>query len=396
MAAVAVLGLTLAACSSGSSGTTAAPSATKAGTLKACPADTQGAPGGAGGGAGASLPAGVTPPAGADAGGTGGMSIPVAKTIKKTDTSTSTVLNVDSDPQIQCGKTTLTSTKDVVYSSPTLSSGKKVELKLDVLTPTTSGTKPLVVYMSGGGFSMSTKSAALDRRTYLAEAGYTVVSIEYRTVNNGATYVQGVQDVRSAVRYLRAHAAEYNINPAKVAVWGESAGGYLAAMTGVTNGVAKFNVGDNLDQSSDVQGVIDEFGPSDITKVAADYDEAAKVANDAAGGSLAKWIFGPNSKNKLTDDPKAAAPASPLTYVDAKDPAFILFHGSADALVSPSQTLILSDKLKAAGVDSTRYVVTGAGHGDLTVPGATGNTKLWTTTGVVDKMVDFLDKQLAS
>jgi acetyl esterase/lipase len=144
----------------------------------------------------------------------------------------------------------------------------------------------------------------------VAEQGYVVASIQYRTTTDGATYKDAVEDVKSAIRYLRAHAAQYDINASKVAVWGQSAGGYLAAMTGTTNGDTQFNAGANLDQSSDVQAVVDEFGPSDLTRLAADYDTATQQENYAPGNALAQWVFGPGTKKSILDDPGAAAAAA--------------------------------------------------------------------------------------
>jgi acetyl esterase/lipase len=101
-----------------------------------------------------------------------------------------------------------------------------------------------------------------------------VASIDYRTASDGATYKDAISDVKSAIRYLRAHSDRYGIDPNKVAVWGQSAGGYLAAMTGVTNALEQFEGDGNLGQSSVVQAVVDEFGASDLSKVASDYDPA--------------------------------------------------------------------------------------------------------------------------
>ena len=95
--------------------------------------------------------------------------------------------------------------------------------------PKTLGIKPLVVYIPGGGFVLADRTANLNQRTYVAEQGYVVVSITYRTVLNGATWRDSLVDVKSAIRYLRAHADQYCINVDEVAVWGQSAGGYLAA-----------------------------------------------------------------------------------------------------------------------------------------------------------------------
>jgi acetyl esterase/lipase len=389
LAAAAVLGGTLAACSSGKSTSAGAASSATSQTSSACPSSSPGGPGGIPSGAGGAGTGTGAPGPGAG----GGVSIPMAKTIASSDTSTSTVID-GSGAQIQCGKMQLTSYSDILYDTPT-SAGKQVPLKLDLQVPKTSGKKPLVVYITGGGFVSAAKAGNLDQRTYVAEQGYVVASIEYRTVTSGATYKDSVADVKSAIRYLRAHAAQYGIDPNEVAVWGQSAGGYLAAMTGVTNGLAQFEDGGNPGQSSTVQAVVDEFGPSDIAKVAADYDVAAQQANYVAGNSLAQFVIGIGTKLSVTADPAADAAASPLTYVTASSPPFVLLHGSADQLVSPSQTLILHNALRARGVDSTRYVVKGANHGDLSFMGGDPNAaKQWSSQQVMGDIVSFLGKHL--
>jgi hypothetical protein len=106
--------------------------------------------------------------------------IPMAKTVKPSDVSSSTVINPTGAP-IRCGTTKITSYSDVVYSTPT-TNGTKADLKLDIQRPTTSGKKPLVIYITGGGFVRADKTANLDQRTYVAEQGYVVASIQYRTV----------------------------------------------------------------------------------------------------------------------------------------------------------------------------------------------------------------------
>jgi acetyl esterase/lipase len=372
LATAGVVGIALVACSSGTS--TSSGTSSNAAPQGSCPNSPPAPPGGRPGAPG------------------GAPNIPIAKTVAPSDTSTSTVID-GSGPQIQCGRTQLTTYSDVLYDTPT-SAGKQVPLKLDLQVPKTPGPKPLVVYITGGGFMLANKSGNLEQRTYLAEQGYVVASIEYRTVANGALYSDSIADVKSAIRYLRAHADQYGINTGQVAVWGQSAGGYLAAMTGVTNGSGQFEDSGNPGQSSTVQAVVDEFGPSDVSKLADDFDTAAQQANYAPGNSFAQFVFGPDTKLSVKDDPAAAA--SPLTYVAPSSPPFVLLHGSADQLVSPSQTLILHNALRAKGVDSTRYVVTGANHGHMTFMGGDPNAaKLWSSQQVVGHIVDFLNKHLA-
>ena len=340
------------------------------------------------------MPTGGT--AGAAGGGAGGISIPVAKTIKPSDTSKS-IVYTPSGPQIKCGQLQLATYDNLVYATPTMN-GKQISLKLDLQVPKTAGKKPLVIYITGGGFDIDDKTANLDQRTYVADQNYVVASIEYRTVPEGATYKQTVSDVKSAVRYLRAHAGQYGIDSSKVAVWGQSAGGYLASMAGVTNGDKQFVSGGNLNESSEVQAVVDEFGPSDLSKVAADYDTAAQQGNYAVGNSLAQFVFGKAGKElSVVDDPFVEELSDPITYVSSASAPFILLQGSKDQLVSPSQTLILFNALRAKGIDATRYVLTGANHGDLTVPGISASKALpWSTKQTMSYIVSFLNKHLGS
>lgn len=376
VAVTVAAGLTLVACSSGgssSAGSTSSPGAKTA----ACPTGTSAAVAGT--------------PTAMPSGNAGGIA--AAKTIKKSDTSTSTVID-PKGAQIRCATSGVTTTHDITYSSPTANGGKS-DLKLDIQVPTsTSGKKPLVVYLTGGGFVMADRTANLSQRTYVADQGYVVASIQYRTTKDGATYKDAVADVKSAIRYLRSNADKYSIDPDQVAVWGQSAGGYLAAMTGATNGEKSFDVGADLDQSSEVQGVVDEFGPADLSKLAADYDTAAQKANYAPGNSAAQWVYGPGTKKSIADRTSEVAAADPATHITSKTAPFVLFHGSADTLVSPSETLNLQTALRPKGIDSTRYVLTGAGHGDLSFTGDTSAGLPWSTQETMGHIVDFLGQHL--
>jgi acetyl esterase/lipase len=315
---------------------------------------------------------------------------PMAASVAPSDTSTSIVIQPDRNDQIQCGKTPIRTVDDVVYAAPKLSNGKSTSLKMDILIPEPARKRTLVVYVPGGGFVVAAKESALNLRTYVAEAGFVVASVQYRTTRDGATYRDGIEDIKAAIRYLRANADTYAIDAAAVAVWGESAGGYLAAMVGVTNRNSAFEAGADLNQSSDVQGVIDDFGASDISKIAADFDAVTQHAIYANEG-LVQYIGKAPDANRL-DSGIATTAANPLTYIQAKAPPFLIFHGNQDKLVSPSQTLILHDALVARGSGSTRYVVDGAAHGDLSFLGDTQSGLLWSTNKVMNLIVDFLNR----
>jgi acetyl esterase/lipase len=309
---------------------------------------------------------------------------PMATSIAPGDTTSSVIMRPDSTRQITCGKVAPTVFSDIAFAHPTLSNGKSSELKLDILVPQPGKTRPLVLYVTGGGFSRAPKEAALNLRTYVAEAGFVVASLQYRTDSDGATYKEGISDVKSAVRFLRANAEHYGIDTQHIAVWGESAGGYLAAMAGLTNGSKAFESGENLDQSSDVQAVIDKFGASDISQIAADFDAKAK-AEYAASNSVTRYV-GQDANTR----------ANPLTYTRADVPPFLIFHGSKDRLVSPSQTLMLHNALLAAGAHSTRYVLDGADHGDLAFMGDKKSGLPWSAQETMDIIVDFLKRSLGA
>ena len=315
---------------------------------------------------------------------------PIAASIAPSDTSTSIVIRPDRDDQIQCGKTPLKTIQDVVYASPRLKDGKSLSLKMDILIPEPARKRTVVVYVPGGGFVVAAKEGALNLRTYVAESGFAVASIQYRTSRDGATYRDGVADIKAAIRYLRANAAKYAIDADRVVVWGESAGGYLAAMVGVTNHNGAFEAGADLNQSGDVQGVIDDFGASDISKMAADFDAPTQHATYTNEG-LIQYI-GKASDAKTLDACIATTAANPLKYIQANAPPFLILHGNQDRLVSPSQTLLLHDALVAAGARSTRYVVDGAGHGDLAFMGDTQSGLLWSTNQVMNLIVTFLNR----
>ena len=258
---------------------------------------------------------------------------------------TGTLLRSGTIPQIHCGRTPVATRTGAVYATVPLPGGRTEQLAMDIQFPLTIGTKPLLVYVPGGGFQTADKNGNLALRTFAAEAGYVVASIQYRVQPDGATYVDSISDVKAAVRYLRAHSTTYQIDTSAVAVWGDAAGGYLAAMTGVTTGDRTYDVGDNLDQGSDVQAVV--------------------VKN--IGG------------------PAGFARANPIGYVKPTDPPFVFFHGNADTTISPSETVDLHKALRAAGVDSTCYVVDGAANGD---------SPQWTTPTVAGKLIDFLNQHL--
>jgi acetyl esterase/lipase len=249
--------------------------------------------------------------------------------------------------------------------------------------PKDGGPHPLVVYIPGGGFVRASKVTGGRMRRHVAAAGYVVAAIEYRTTEHGATYAEGMADVRAAIAYLRSHAAEYGIDRDRVALWGESAGGHLAAMVGVTD------ERDRDPADAPLLAVIDKFGASALDRIAEGFDEGTVATVYAPGNPIARYVHGPTAR-LVTDDLDALRAADPATHLSAAAPPFLLFHGSEDLLVSPVQSATLHRALRAAGADSTWYLVDGAGHGDLAVKA--GEDKFWTTVPMMQLIIDFLDR----
>lgn len=276
---------------------------------------------------------------------------------------------------------------DVVYAQVPARGYMNKALGMDLLIPQTKEPKPAVLVIPGGGFINANKDSYIQERMRLAEAGYVVASMEYRVAPT-ATFPAGLEDVKAAVRYLRAHAEQFSLDPARIAVLGGSAGGYLAAMAGVTSGTTDFDKGDYLDQPSDVAAVVDLYGVSDLTSIGADYSPDVQALHRTSGATEALWLKGSpvftGKAGGVLGYPAEAEAANPLHYVTASAPPFLLLHGDRDVVVSPSQSAILHAALLEAGADSTRYVVPGAAHGG----------EYWVQDEVLDLIVAFLDAHL--
>ncbi len=316
--------------------------------------------------------------------GAGPPRIVTAASVTPSSTASSVVIKPDVSKQITCGKVALDIVTDVTYAQ--VPGGRP--LKLDILRPKGAGPLPLVVFVTGGGFVADPKQSELNLRVYLAEQGFVVASIQYRVFPDRATYKDGVADVKSAVRFLRSKAGDYGIDPNHVGLWGESAGGYLVSMAGLTGASDAFNNDVAASQSSAVSAVVDAFGAADVSKLAADFDPGAKAAY-AHPMPTNLYVGGLTPAGELAD------PASnPLKYVSASAPPFLLLHGSDDRIVSPSQTLAVHEALRAAGGKSTRYVIEGANHGDLGFIGDDKASLPWSSTDTMDVIVGFFRQTL--
>ncbi len=276
---------------------------------------------------------------------------------------------------------------DVTYAQVPDRGYTNKDLTMHIVMPRDDQKHPAIVYVNGGGFINANKDGYMQQWLDLAEHGYVVASITYRVAPT-TTFPGPLEDVKAAVRYLRANADRFGIDAKHIGVFGGSAGGYLAAMAGTTNGVKGFDKGANLDQSSDVQAVVDVYGVSDVNYIGADYSEQVQAMHRSAAATEALWVNGSpvfgGKDGGISANPEGAKAANPLTYISSKTAPFLLMHGDADVVVSPSQTELLREALAQHNIEATRYLVKGAAHGG----------PFWVQPEIMDIIIAFYDKHL--
>ena len=233
--------------------------------------------------------------------------------------------------------------------------------KLDLYVPEKSdGHVPIIVWIHGGGWVAGDKrEGGTPASAGYTKRGYAVASINYR-LSGDAIFPAQIEDCKAAIRWLRTHAREYNLDPAKIGVWGSSAGGHLAALLGATNGRKEFDVGENLDQSSVVQAVSDFYGPTDIVQMDAHALPGARLKHDAPHSPEARLVGGPIQGKSYRD---IAVRVNPIPYLTKKAPPFLIVHGDADPTVPHHQSELLYSALKQTGVPVRFHTIKGAGHG---------------------------------
>ncbi|MGM9517588.1 MAG: alpha/beta hydrolase fold domain-containing protein [Acidaminococcus sp.] len=284
-------------------------------------------------------------------------------------------------------KTEVKQISGVVYEQVPSRGYPNVPMQLDLLQPQKKTRMPAIVYVTGGGFINANKDNGVQLRNYLAEKGYVVASITYRVAPT-AKFPQPLEDVKASIRYLRAHADQWNIDKDRIGIIGGSAGGYLSAFAGTTSGTKTFDKGENLQESSKVSCAVDLYGLSDLSQVGMDYSPEVQQLHKSAGATEALWVngspvFGGKDGGVLAD-PKATEAANPIAYIGKNSAPMLLMHGTADKVVSPGQTDLLYQALKAKGVPAERYEIPGAAHGGV----------YWVQDKVLQVIGDFFDRYL--
>ena len=227
--------------------------------------------------------------------------------------------------------------------------------KLDLYLPKqpkTSHPLPLIVWVHGGAWRAGSKQRC--RALRFLDKGYAAASINYR-LSQHAIFPAQIEDCKAAIRWLRASAKKYNLDPNRIGVWGSSAGGHLVALLGTTGGVKDFDKGPNLHVSSRVQAVCDFFGPTDFVEMGR---FPSNMNHHAPNSPESQLIGGPVPKNK-----KACQGVNPITYITRDAPPFLIMHGDKDMTVPLNQSQLLYEALKKAGIKVKFHTVKGGGHG---------------------------------
>ncbi|MGD1086399.1 MAG: alpha/beta hydrolase [Verrucomicrobiota bacterium] len=250
-------------------------------------------------------------------------------------------------PRLPAG---VTAARDLEYGR----AGGKA-LHLDLYWPEKSEKPlPLIIWIHGGAWRAGSKNDSVPPLPLTGE-GYAVASVEYR-LSQEAVFPAQIYDCKAAVRWLRANASKYNLDPAKFAAWGASAGGHLAALLGTSGGMPALEGAVNdLKESSRVQAVVDWYGPSDLLQIGV---PASDIKHNDPDSPESQLVGG-----ALLEHKDKAAQASPVTYVSKDAPPFLIMHGDQDRSVPFNQSELLQAALKKAGVDSTLLPVKGVGHG---------------------------------
>lgn len=255
----------------------------------------------------------------------------------------------------KCDKVTCEYLPDVVYQTR-----GETELHLQLLIPCEEFCPPegvpLIVLIPGSAFHKQEVKRWLFQGMLLAVRGFAVAMTEYRG-SEEAPFPAQMLDAKAAIRFLKRHAREYRANPEKIVVMGDSSGGHTALMAGLTCGISALEEEEPLCGGS-VRGVIDSYGPTDISKMNDELSVQDHVSPDSPEG----YLIG---RKNVLEHPELAGPTVVMNYLgDGRPlPPVLIFHGSNDPLVAFSQSCMLHDKLREVGADVTFYQILGAHHG---------------------------------
>lgn len=236
-----------------------------------------------------------------------------------------------------------------------------VSLRLDVFAPVSQTPLPTIIYVHGGGWNSGDRSLQSIQTRQIGR-GYAVATISYR-FSQQAKFPAQIHDVKAAIRYLRANAAQFNLDTNNFALWGRSAGGHLAAVAAASSAIGEMEdlTMGNPSQSSRVKAVLDWFGPVDLLRFSEHALSSCAASCPECANAPAGQLIGGDLRGLKIKTMRA----NPQHYIRNGEsyPAFLVVHGTADCTVPPRQSQVLRDALFNVGADVTLTFVTGGAHG---------------------------------
>lgn len=275
---------------------------------------------------------------------------------------------------IEAKEEVLSLVTDITYSCvPDWYGAVYTDLKMNLIIPKhreNHKKQPLIIWICGGAYSVVSNTAWMPELMYFARAGFVIASVEYRTSNKGA-FPAGLIDVKSAIRFLKAHAEEFCIDVNNIYVMGESAGATYSVLAGTTAHVKKWDRGYYLEYDSSIQGVVDFYGP-------VDFSEMCVKKNDEVPGWVLTAFLGEDKEeeNKME--------ASPINHITENTVPMLILHGIDDVTVPISQSDLLYEKLVEKNIETEYYRFKHAGHGE----------DVFYQESVKKIILDFLNRQI--
>lgn len=277
---------------------------------------------------------------------------------------------------ITCDNNEMQMLRDIEY----ISRGD-ISLQIQLILPDKSDKKPpLIVYVTGSAFHWQNIAVTIPRLCLLVNKGFAVASVQYRGSEHSPFPAQ-MLDVKAAVRFLKINADKYGYDENDVWLMGDSSGGHTALMAGLTAGIKEFEEDIYNEADSAVRGIIDMYGPVNISRM----NDELSVENHMAADSPEGYLIG---RKNVAENPQLAEPTIVTNYIQAdRDiPPVLIFHGTNDEIVPFGQSCMLYDKLKECKKAAKFYAMEGAHH---------GGREFW--SGRVLKIIeDFITRGISS
>ena len=264
---------------------------------------------------------------------------------------------------------------NLVYATREKLDGSERPMRLDLHLPGgDDSAKPVIVWFHGGGWAFGNR-AWPSQVAFLIREGYAIANVEYRFSQEAAFPAQ-IFDCKAALRFLRENADEYGLDPDRIVLAGESAGGHLALLLGLSSGAGELVEDPELLRDDGVAAIVDLYGPTDLTLDNTVGNERLRRMYRNFG----QMFLGGTFEGKLD----LAKRASPITYVDADDPPVLILHGTRDGMVPMEHSERLAQRLERAGVEHEFVELRNAGHAG----------PRWFQPDVRQLILDFLDEHV--